>query len=74
LMMNTSTRLKVQRERNAWANALHALRELKRQGINVFSGTKQDLFQEIDHALMTYEFTEGERLSTKDRHFTKTSI
>jgi hypothetical protein len=74
LKKNIYTKRSVQKERNAWANALHALRELKRQGITVFAGTKQELFQTIDRALGTYEFFDGENLLPTDRHFIKSSL
>lgn len=63
--------LKVMQERNAWANAVKAIRRLKEQGITVFNGTEEELREAVKWPLWTYEMNVGVDLSPTDRHFIK---
>ncbi len=71
LLLRSSTIGEVTMERNAWKNALVALRELQQQGITTFAGTRKELLQTIDRALGSYEYLSGKNLLATDRHFTR---
>ncbi len=54
--MESGAKADVSKERNAWAHALKAMRKLSQQGINIFTGTREELHTLIDGSLGSYEF------------------